>query len=220
MAKRKPENIVLAVHGGRDGAVGRLVVEYQDRLYGYALRLLRNHFDAQEVTQDAFLNAIHALSTKYDAEKCRNLRLDPWLFRITRNLAYNRLRKRQPDEVVLPEPSEGETFLPSRPAVAIERLEALENRRKLMKALGLMGTGARELIVLRFVEELSYAEIAVIVGAGESAVRGRVFRALRALRELLASPSRAGEGSHSHRRSTPRRMKARGLKPALTKLST
>jgi len=219
VSKERPENLALAIHHGKDGAVRRLVDAYQDRLYSYALRLLRNHFDAQEVTQDAFLRAIRTLNLKYDEEKCRNLWLEPWLFRITRNLAYSRLRRRPVLEEQIPDHA-GQAAPLVLPSCALERLEATETQDALLKALDCMGSQARELIMLRFMEELRYSEIAEIVGASEVSVRGKVFRALRALRKLLAGSSGAAENSHSCRRSAPRRMKGRGLRPALSKLST
>ena len=55
----------------------------------------------------------------------------------------------------------------------------------LRRAIALLPVDARELIVLRFIEEMSYAEIAKTVGSTEAALRGRVFRALKLLREAL-----------------------------------
>ena len=55
----------------------------------------------------------------------------------------------------------------------------------LQRAIALLPVDARELIVLRFMEEMSYAEIAKTIGSTEAALRGKVFRALRLLREAL-----------------------------------
>src|SRR5437868_14440770 len=88
-------SLALAVRGGERGAVELLVRTYQDQLFGYALRLLQDRSDAQEVTQDAFLRAYQALTRRYGEEQCRALALRPWLFRIARNLAYNRRRARR-----------------------------------------------------------------------------------------------------------------------------
>src|SRR5512135_2300845 len=91
----KTECIALAVHQDDDGAVERLVRAYQDQLYSYALRMLRDSFDAEEVTQDAFIRACRTLTASYDPDRCRHLEMRPWLFRITRNLALNRIRARK-----------------------------------------------------------------------------------------------------------------------------
>src|SRR5262245_52757163 len=168
------------------GAVERLVRSYQNQLFGYALRLLRDPSDAQEVTQDAFLRAYDALTARYDASKCRTLALRPWLFRITRNLAYNRRRARRTTrEEPFPEADGWHGPALRYESGAAQNLEAQEERARLERALGQLDQASREVILLRFVEELPYAEIGAVVGTGEAAVRGKVFRALRHLRTML-----------------------------------
>jgi RNA polymerase sigma-70 factor (ECF subfamily) len=179
------ENLAVAVHRNTDGAVERLVRLHQDSLFGYTLRLLRDHFAAQEVTQDTFLRAIRALTCRYDEKKCSGLVLKPWLFRIARNLAFDRRRILEPAKASLPENGgEAEMNCFAQPA-ADRSLEQHEQRVQMEKALGMLDPGARDLILLRFMEEMSYADIARVVSSSESAVRGKVFRALRSLRKTL-----------------------------------
>ena len=114
------------------------------------------------------------------------LDLRPWLFRITRNLALNRLRaRRTAREAPLPE-TDGyhEAALRASPSDH-ESLDTRERRRELERALGRLGRELRELVQLRYVENLSYAEIAAVAGGSEAAVRGKVFRALGRLRAHL-----------------------------------
>lgn len=191
MAPQNAHNLALAVHRNVDGAIERLVRLHQDALFGYALRLLQDRFEAQEVTQDAFLRAIHALTSRYDEERCSNLELKPWLFRITRNLAHNRRRTRRSSaEVALPENGDGRGPAFHSQRGADRTLEEREQQVLMEKALGRLSPEARDLVLLRFMEEMSYAEIAAVVNSGESTVRGRVFRALRKLRKALGE---AGE---------------------------
>lgn len=186
MAGKDPNNLAVAVHQGADGAVDRLVMTYQDRLFSYALHLLLDPFDAREVTQDALVKACHALTTRYDAGKCSALQMEPWLFRITRNLAYNRRRARASrKEVSVADHGEVQAAGLNHDAEVIRQLESMEEHRTLRLALRRLHPEARDLILLRFLEEMSYAEIASIAGCGEAAVRGKVFRALRKLRAAL-----------------------------------
>ena len=183
----KAECIALAVHLGDDGAVERLVRAYQDELYGYALRLLCNPFDAEEVTQDAFIRACRTLTASYGPDRCRQLEMRPWLFRITRNLALNRMRDRR-------SAGEGRFSSVDVPAVLdIARdegtsrpFESLADRDALSRALEKLEVESRDLVVLRFFEGLSYAEISKATGGSEAAARAKVFRALRRLRALLS----------------------------------
>jgi RNA polymerase sigma-70 factor (ECF subfamily) len=183
----KAECIALSVHLGDDGAVERLVRAYQDQLYGYALRLLRNPFDAEEVTQDAFIRACRTLTARYGPDRCRQLEMRPWLFRITRNLALNRMRDRR-------SAGEGRFSHVDDPAVedsardegASQPFESLADQDALSRALDELEVESRDLVVLRFIEGLSYAEIAKTAGGSEAAARAKVFRALRKLRTLLS----------------------------------
>ncbi len=183
---KRSDNLAAAVHRNADGAIERLIRLYQDALFSYALRLLRDRFDAQEVTQDAFVRAIRALTLRYDEDKCRSLELKPWLFRITRNLVYSRRKlRRHSVEVPLLETDDGPPPAFQSQPKADRVLEAQEQEALMMRALARLNREARDLVLLRFMEELSYAEIAAAVNASESSVRGKVFRALQALRAAL-----------------------------------
>ncbi len=182
----KTGNLALAVRANLDGSLEGLIRMYQDELYGFALRLLRNPLDAQEVTQDTFLSAHRALTMRYNEERCRNLVLRPWLFRITRNLAYNKLRARRRIREEPFDPNGEELDRIPDPGPQNGADEALDSE-LLTRALSLLKPGMRELIVLRFVEGMSYAEIAEILCATEAAARGKLFRALQLLKERLRS---------------------------------
>jgi RNA polymerase sigma-70 factor, ECF subfamily len=168
-------DLALAVHRDQPEALEQLVCRYQDGLYRYALRLLGNEYDAQETVQETLIQAWRTLVSRYDEQKCRSLALRPWLFRITRNGALNRRRaaRRQVVETDLG----ADAPAPAGPDPA--RGPLLET------ALAALSAGERELVALRFYEELAYAEMAAIVGRTEAAVRGGVFRALRRLRNRL-----------------------------------
>jgi len=181
------ENLALAVYQREAGAFERLVRQYETSLFNYAERILDNRFDAQEVVQDAFLRAHHALTRQYEKAKAEALALKPWLFRIVRNLAFN---KRRGARSKLNEPlssfDDGRLgpLVPSSTVTA--PIEARQERAALERALSLLPPESRELIVLRFMEEMSYAEISKTVGLEESVLRGRVFRSLKLLRDALS----------------------------------
>ena len=169
--------IALEIHRGNRGAVADLVASYKDRLYTYAFHMLGGSDDALDVTQEAFVKAYETLSGKYDAERCMTLEIRPWLYRIVRNLALNRLRSRK------------------RMAGAVERMKddlqeqsfvsQNDHTRAIRKSLERLGRESRELIILRYIEQHTYAEIAAVTGSSESALRGKVYRALRRLRRIM-----------------------------------
>jgi RNA polymerase sigma-70 factor (ECF subfamily) len=177
-------SLAVAVHRSVPGALERLIDRFEPALYGYAYGILQNTFDAQEVVQDAILRAHRALTRQYDEARCAALALRPWLFKTVRNLCLN---KRRSKTRALEQPLD--TFDDGRlgPFVRehgseLERQQDAELLRHAMKALPV---DARELIVLRFMEEMSYADIAKTVGTSEASLRGKVFRSLKLLRDAL-----------------------------------
>lgn len=178
--------LALDVRSGRPGALETMIRAHQDALFGYVRAILGDPDEAEEAVQDAFVRAHRALTTKYDEDRTRQLDLRAWLFRIARNVALNRLRSaRRAAASALPDgDSWHETALrvvPDGPAA----VEARERSRLLESALGRLEPAERELLQLRFIEGLAYAEITGLAGGTEAAVRGKVFRALQRLRGLL-----------------------------------
>ncbi|MEO8381380.1 MAG: sigma-70 family RNA polymerase sigma factor [Acidobacteriota bacterium] len=180
------ENLAVAVHRGEPGALERLIDRFEPALYGYAHGILQNTFDAQEVVQDAMLRAHRALTRQYDEARCTALALRPWLFKMVRNLCLN---KRRSKTRALETPLEN--FDDGRLGPFVREhgseLEKQQDAQMLRDAMSGLPVEARELIVLRFMEDMSYSDIAKTVGATEAALRGKVFRSLKLLRDALES---------------------------------
>lgn len=188
MPEMAPDDaLALAVHQHEEGAFEGLVRRFEKPLFNYVERLLRHVPDSQEVVQDAFLRAHRALTQQYDRRRCSELQLRPWLFRIARNLARNKRRGlRHTLETTVRDPSAAAVDPPGEAISVLSRLEQREEIERLQGALERLPADSRELIVLRFIEEMSYGDIATVTGRrGEAALRGRVFRALRQLRDEL-----------------------------------
>ncbi|MXX04326.1 MAG: RNA polymerase sigma factor [Gemmatimonadetes bacterium] len=179
MTQEETKCIALEIHRGNRDAVTDLVATYQDRLFTYAFHMLGGSDDALDVTQEAFVKAYTTLSGKYDAERCRTLEVRPWLYRIVRNLALNKLRsrKRRDDALV--------SMKDNLPAQVFDTGNNRSRTRAIRAALARLGRESRELVILRFVEQYTYAEIATVTGSTESALRGKVYRALRRLRKTM-----------------------------------
>jgi RNA polymerase sigma-70 factor (ECF subfamily) len=178
------ENLALAVHRKDPGAFERLIEQFEASLFNYAHGILQNAFDAQEVVQDAMMRAHKALTRQYNEERCASLALRPWLFRTVRNLCLNKRRsKTRALEQPLTDFDDGRLGPFVKPFSSdLERKQEVE---LLRRALALLPVDARELILLRFIEEMPYGEIARTVGATEASLRGKVFRSLKLLREAL-----------------------------------
>jgi RNA polymerase sigma-70 factor (ECF subfamily) len=181
------DNLALSVHRCEPGALERLIDRFERSLYSYAHGILQNPFDAQEVVQDAMIRAHRALTRQYDEARVASLALRPWLFRTVRNLCLN---KRRSKSRLLEQPLD--TFSDERLGPFVvphdSQLEREQDAEMLRAAMATLPVEARELIVLRFMEEMPYGEIAATLGTSEAALRGKVFRSLRLLRDALENP--------------------------------
>ena len=154
-----------------DGSFERLYRRHLPEIYRYVLRDVGNRADAEEVTQNAFLDAYRALGRGHTPEKPR-----AWLFGIAKNATRRRYRtlSRRPHEVELDhELTE---------SVAEEERPQLE---ELRDAVGLLRPAHQEVLFLREVEGLSYMEIANRMDLSHAAVETLLFRARRSLRGQL-----------------------------------
>ncbi len=178
------ENLAVAVHRHDPGAFERLIERFESSLFNYAHGILQNAFDAQEVVQDAMMRAHKALTRQYDEDRCATLALRPWLFRTVRNLCLNKRRsKTRSLEQPLEDFDDGRIGPFVKPLGSdLERREEID---LLRRAIALLPVEARELIVLRFMEEMSYGDIVRTLGGTEASLRGKVFRSLKLLREAL-----------------------------------
>ena len=173
MASAVPELSVLA----RDQAFEILYRRYVKDVYRYALALLRNPADAEDVTQTTFLNAYRAYQRGIEIEKPQN-----WLIKIAHNVARTRYARasRRVKEVPLEDHVE-QLALPEadRPDVT-----------GVLQALGRLPFNQRAALVMRELEGRSYAEIADTMAVSVSAVETLIFRARKSLR-LKASSVRS-----------------------------
>ena len=173
MATAAPEIPVLA----RDQAFESLYRQYVKDVYHYALALLRNPADAEDVTQTTFLNAYRAYIKGVEVEKPQN-----WLIKIAHNVARTRYARAscRVKEVPLEE--------------HVELIAAPEEDRPdvqgVLDALGRLPFNQRSALIMRELEGRTYAEIADTIGVSVSAVETLIFRARRSLR-LKASALRS-----------------------------
>ena len=168
-----------------DGSFDDLVRVHQRLVFGLALRVVGDRADAEEVAQDTFERAYHALAG-YEAERVAAMRLRPWLARIALNLARNRLRRRPPPARSL-EDGDGQPLAVPAPAAAEPAAvaERVQERELLAGLLAGLPRAYREAVVLRHVEGLPYAEVAEVLGRPVGTVKTHAHRGVRQLRATL-----------------------------------
>jgi RNA polymerase sigma-70 factor (ECF subfamily) len=159
-------------------AFATLYRRYAERVYGYAFYQLGDHHDAEDVTERIFLSAMRALPDFRD----QGSTFRAWLFRIAHNTIANahRSRARRPAQR-LPEGFE-RPAPDADPAGLVVRADEL---REIRRAVGEMPDDRRQVILLRFVDDLSTPEIAQVLDRSPGAVRVLLHRALRDLAARL-----------------------------------
>ena len=181
-----------------NGSFEELMLAYQDRIYSFALRLSGDPRDAEEISQDAFVAAYRGLQG-YEPERIRGLALRPWLYRIALNVYRNRVRRKRVTTVDLERDAPGDEAAYEPAAPETSRPEAIVEQGELQERLAALVAGLPEryrvAVVLRFIEGLSYAELAEALDQPVGTVKSNVHRAIERLRSKVfpGEPSREVE---------------------------
>src|SRR5690348_14684283 len=171
---------LLAQRPRSDRAFERMYKRHVGDVYRYALAVMRNPADAEDVTQTTFLNAYRAFVEKGN----RPEKPQHWLIAIAHNVCRQRFRQsaRRPSEVAF-EDDIADTIVD----------DEMPTAEDIRRALGHLAFNQRAALVMRELEGRSYTEIADILDLSTSAVETLIFRARRALREQLEGSLTCGE---------------------------
>ena len=170
------QGLVYQAQKGDKEAFAQLYENYFDKIYRYVVLKMGNRTEAEDVTQQVFLNAIRSIHSF----KWKGIPFSAWLFRIAHNLVVDYLRKGEKraaaplDESIVSGGSDPQL-------VAEHELEI----NQLVSATKRLTGAQREVISLRFAGELSTAQVAKIMGKSEGAVKALQHSAIVALRKIL-----------------------------------
>lgn len=171
------EELARAVQAGNPDMFGPLVERYQDKLLRYGRKFLSTPQDIEDIVQDVFVSAYQNMQS-FDTSQ----RFSPWIYRIAHNAFVNGLRKksRNPLEYV-----DFDTFLAHQvyDDPAVREREQKEIEKMLEKSLEALDYKYREVLVLYYLEEMSYKDIAEILQVPQGTVGIRLKRAKEVLRK-------------------------------------
>ncbi|HMD77236.1 MAG TPA: sigma-70 family RNA polymerase sigma factor [Terracidiphilus sp.] len=153
-----------------------LVERYSRLLFRVAHSVLRTRAEAEDVVQDVFVRVIER---RRSLQGIRDMRV--WLIRIAWNLALDRRRCIQPEQM---DKNFAETLAASAVSAG-ERLEQAQRMSAVLREMERLPKTERHVLLLSAIEELGTAEMAEVLGRSESAVRALLFRARMRLRERL-----------------------------------
>jgi RNA polymerase sigma-70 factor, ECF subfamily len=180
-----------------DRYFGQLVLTYEARLFAFMARQTGSTQEAEDIVQEAFLQAYFALG-RYSQQQRAAIALRPWLYKIALHIFYGRLRKPGLPVVSLDFSEEGphlkvEEDQGQQPEAICEKEEEL---RELGALLSLLPEHYRTVINLFYFADLGYQEIADLLNLPLGTVKSHLHRGIQRLRKMLASSPGKGKGTH------------------------
>ena len=183
------ETILAQAAQGDGDAFGALYERYVSRIYNYIYYRTGNAYDAEDLTARVFYRAMRHIGNYRD----RGLPFSAWLYRIAHNLVANWHRDNsRRKEVPLEEGMHGR-FTSGHPE---HDLLQLEEQERLMRVIHRLTPERQQLLILKFVEHMSNADIGQIMGRSEGAVKSLYHRTLLALRDEYEHLALEGLSEH------------------------
>ncbi len=171
------ENTIIEASEGNVKSFEEIYRAYSDFVYNVAFRVINNIDEAQEVTQEVFINVYRKLNSfKFKSS------FKTWIYRITINTAINFSKKRSKEQSRIVEFNDQNEFNTTVDSVS-EKIEEEQHEKVISTLLEALNPDQRACIVLRNIEGLSYQEIAESLNININTVRTRIKRA----REKLIS---------------------------------
>lgn len=182
--KQELELVRLAQTGDQD-AFGELVLRYEKQVYNLALRMVNQEQDALDLSQEAFVRAWRGLPAfRLDAK------FSTWLYRLTSNICIDFLRsqknRRTVSMTVEEDQEESQQWQLPDPAPGPEQQTMeREQAQQIKQAMDKLSPDQRQILTLRAIHGLSYAEIGQIMSLKEGTVKSRLNRTRQQLKEIL-----------------------------------
>ncbi len=179
------QDIVVRMRRGDPDALTAMISRYQNRLYRYLLRLVREPAAADDLFQQTWLRVMEKIG-RYDARR----NFESWLFSVAHNLAVDSWRGKRGES--LDDTGDGGEHMPparlrSGDPDALERLLDFERGAQLAACIHRLPAIHREVLTLRFEEDMKLEEIAEVAGIPLATVKSRLRRALEGLRAAMES---------------------------------
>ena len=175
-----------ASQGDRD-AFGQLYERYVERIFNYVYYRTGNPHDAEDLTARVFQRAMNHIRNYTD----RGVQFSAWLYRIAHNLVANWHRDRSRKQEI---PIDDLPILPTKGDHPEKNLVHSQEQESLLKMIRKLPPERQNLLILKFVENMSNAEIGEIMGRSEGAVKSLYHRTLLALRDQLEDQNLNLEG--------------------------
>ncbi len=162
----------------RRGAMEVVVEQFRDRLYQHAFFIVKDPQEAYDAVQEVLIKAMRE-PRFFNPD----FHIKAWLFRVTSNLCYNIVRDRRRRSGILESMPNEDTASPTQ----VDSVQAFERRGEVMSALDHLSREHREILLLRYYDDLTYAEIADVLQIKLGTVMSRLSRARARLGNMLGT---------------------------------
>jgi RNA polymerase sigma-70 factor, ECF subfamily len=174
-------DLVKKAKVGRDAdAFGQLYDEYVDQIFRYVFYKVGNLVEAQDLTGQTFLKAFENI----ESYEMRDVAFSSWLYRIAHNLVVDYFRRESKREKVS---IDEQPPTPSNSGNPVESVMADMESERLYKAMQKLTHNQREVLVLKFIDNLSNNQVAEIMGMSVGAVKSTQKRGLLSLNRILGN---------------------------------
>lgn len=184
MTGRTDLELIEAFRQGEESAFNEIVLRYQERIYWVARRFLGDHDAADDIVQEVFISAYRRISSFRSASG-----LYTWLYRIAVNVSLNVLRRQKVrDFLRVDNLFDVEDEQEERPDQALEREE---QKTLIDEAIQLLPAKQKAVFLMRYVDELSYEEIAPILKTSIGGLKANYFHALKKIQDYVKRANRS-----------------------------
>lgn len=184
-------NLVRKAKAGREPeAFGQLYDEYVDQIFRYVYYKTGNFTEAQDLTGQTFLKAFENI----DSYEMRDVAFSSWLYRIAHNLVVDHFRRESKRESVS---IDEQPPRPSETGNPVETVMADMESERLYRAIRKLTHNQREVLVLKFIDNLSNSQVAEIMGISVGAVKSTQKRGLLSLNRILSNVTSPEPAGHS-----------------------
>jgi RNA polymerase sigma-70 factor, ECF subfamily len=172
------QNLIMRAQSRDAEAFGRLYEAYFEKIYRYVAVKIGNRTEAEDLTQQVFVNALESINSY----KMREVPFSAWLYRIAHNQIVDTLRKRSRRPTVeldesLPIPADGDL---------VEEIELKLETKGLVEAAKKLTKLQQEVIALRFGADMPISQVAKVMGKNEGAIKALQHSAVAALRRIMS----------------------------------
>ncbi len=178
MIEKSDKDLVKEFLEGSEIAFNKIVERHRSKIYWHARRMLGNHFDADEVTQQVLIVLYEKLNTfNFDSA------LSTWIYSITAKRSINQIRKRK-IKTKLNLEDENTRQLKANSDI-VKNIEDQEKLSKLRSVLDKLPVKQRQIFVLRHFDELNYEEISKITNRSVGSIKSNYFHAIKKVTEFM-----------------------------------